>query len=67
MALARNLTIRANGAIDYDPNGQFEDLAAGATASDAFTYTIVDDQGAQATATVNFTINGLNDAPIARR
>ncbi|MDF1754813.1 MAG: autotransporter-associated beta strand repeat-containing protein [Verrucomicrobiales bacterium] len=55
----------ANGIINYDPNGQFESLAPGETATDTFTYTIVDDNGATDTATVTVTINGQNDAPTA--
>jgi len=34
------LTVNADGSYDYDPNGQFENLASGATATDTFTYTI---------------------------
>src|SRR5690606_14261511 len=49
----------------YDPNGQFESLAQGDTATDTFTYTIEDSQGAQSTATVTVTVTGANDAPVA--
>ena len=60
------LTMNANGTFDYDPNGQFESLAVGQTASDTFTYTIDDGRGqpnSTGTATVTVTINGINDAP----
>ncbi len=51
--------------VDYDPNGQFESLAAGATAMDSFTYTIQDATGNMMAATVNVTITGVNDDPVA--
>ena len=60
------LTINSGGSFDYNPNGQFENLAVGETASDTFTYTIDDGRGqpnSTDTATVTVTINGVNDAP----
>ncbi|QSJ14991.1 FG-GAP repeat protein [Nostoc sp. UHCC 0702] len=57
------LTLNSNGTFNYNPNGQFESLAVGATATDSFTYTISDGNGGTSTATVNLTINGVNDAP----
>jgi len=59
------LTVGANGSADYDPNGQFEALAAGDTATDTFTYTVDDGNGGADTATVTVTIDGVNDAPLA--
>ena len=59
-------TVTNNGTdVTYDPNGQFESLAAGATATDAFTYTVSDGNGGTDTATVTVTIHGQNDPPIA--
>ncbi len=58
------LTLNANGTFAYNPNAQFESLAVGATANDSFTYTITDGS-LTSTATVNLTINGVNDAPVA--
>ncbi|MBD2410350.1 putative Ig domain-containing protein [Nostoc calcicola FACHB-3891] len=56
------LTLNANGTFNYNPNGQFESLGVGATASDSFTYTASDNgKGGTSTATVNLTINGVND------
>ena len=63
------LTMNAGGTFDYDPNGQFENLGVGETATDTFTYTIDDGQGqpnSTDTATVTVTINGVNDQPIAQ-
>ncbi|MBH8564824.1 cadherin-like domain-containing protein [Nostoc sp. CENA67] len=57
------LTLNSNGTFAYNPNGQFESLGVGATANDSFTYTISDGSGGTSTATVNLTINGVNDAP----
>jgi VCBS repeat-containing protein len=51
------------GDVTYDPNGQFEALAAGEMATDAFGYTIGDGDGDTASATVIMTINGQNDVP----
>ena len=59
------LVIRSDGTFDYDPTAAFGSLAEGALDFDGFAYTIVDVQGAPANATVNFAINGLNDAPAA--
>jgi len=51
--------------VGYDPNGQFEYLDQGESATDTFTYTLADGQGGTDTATVTVTVTGLNDAPIA--
>ncbi|MFN6487862.1 Ig-like domain-containing protein [Nostoc sp. DedQUE02] len=58
------LTLNANNTFDYNPNGQFESLGTGQTAGDSFNYTI-SDGSLTSTATVNLTINGVNDAPVA--
>ncbi|MBI2421795.1 MAG: tandem-95 repeat protein [Candidatus Hydrogenedentes bacterium] len=58
------LTLNSNGAFAYDPNGQFETLAAGAMDSDTFAYTLSDGTCTD-TATVTLTINGANDCPTA--
>ncbi len=55
--------------IIYNPNGQFESLNAGETATDIFTYTVSDGNGLNDTATVTVTINGVdevinNQAPV---
>ncbi len=52
-----------DGLITYNPNGQFEYLAVGETATDTFSYTATDNNGAMSTAAVNVTITGVNDAP----
>ena len=52
-----------NGSLTYDPDGQFEYLPAGNSATDSFNYTISDGNGGSDTAIVTITINGSNDAP----
>jgi VCBS repeat-containing protein len=47
----------------YDPNGQFETLAAGESTVDTFSYMVSDGQGGEDTATVTVTVTGVNDAP----
>ncbi len=64
MASGALLTLNADGSYSYDPNGAFEGLAAGASTTDGFTYTIEDSGGLSSTATVTITINGVNDAPV---
>ena len=51
-------SINPNGTILYTPNPNFN-------GTDSFTYTISDDQGGSATATVNVTVTAVNDPPIA--
>jgi VCBS repeat-containing protein len=51
--------------VTYDPNGQFDTLDSGETASDTFTYTVSDSQGGTDTATVTITVTGVNDGPVA--
>ena len=60
-----NVTVAADGTYTYDPNGQYESLAAGDSALDTFTYTLSDGSLTDV-AIVSVTINGVNDAPIAR-
>ncbi len=57
------VTVNANGTFSYDPNGQFENLDNGDTATDTFTYTIDDGNGGTDTATVTVTITGITDNP----
>ncbi|MBR0869030.1 tandem-95 repeat protein [Bradyrhizobium tropiciagri] len=54
-----------NGTFSYDPNGKFESLKAGATATDVFHYAVTDGSGATSTQTATVTITGQNDAPVA--
>ncbi len=49
----------------YSTGNAFDSLAAGATATDSFAYTVSDGNGATETATVTVTVTGVNDAPVA--
>ncbi|MDB5557561.1 MAG: hypothetical protein JWQ36_495, partial [Enterovirga sp.] len=60
------LTINRDGGYTYLANGAAaQALAAGATAEDAFIYTIQDGHGATSSATLSFTVTGANDGPQA--
>ncbi len=50
------VTDNEDGTFSYDPNGQFEQLNDGETATDSFAYTINDGNGGTDTATVDVTI-----------
>ena len=49
----------------YLPGTVFDSLNPGETAADQFSYAISDGRGGESTASVNITINGENDAPVA--
>ncbi|MCF2146774.1 Ig-like domain-containing protein [Desmonostoc muscorum LEGE 12446] len=56
------VTLNADGSLTYDPNASFESLDVGESATDSFTYT-TNNGSLTDTASVNLTINGVNDAP----
>jgi len=60
-----SVTDNGDGTFDYDPNGAFEGLLDGETATDTFDYTVTDGFGATSTETVTITITGQNDGPVA--
>src|SRR5262249_5669884 len=60
------LTVNGDGSYQYDPNGKFESLKQGATATDSFNYTMADGSGATSSASVTITIQGANDPPVAK-
>jgi VCBS repeat-containing protein len=53
-----------DGTFTYNPNGKFEALNVGQSATDSFTYTISDEDGGTSTAKVTVTINGVNEGLI---
>ncbi len=61
------ITINADGTYSYDPNGQFEALNTGETATDAVTFDISDGTHT-ITRTLDITIDGVDDnhAPVAQ-
>lgn len=64
-ATAGLVTNNGDGTFDYDPDGLFESLAAGETATDTFSYSIDDGFGGLATAMASLTVVGQNDDPVA--
>ncbi len=56
-----------DGTYTYDPNGQFPQLGEGDTVTDHFMYHVSDGEGGTATAEVEITIEGLNEAPTVFR
>ncbi len=57
------VTDNGDGTFSYDPNGQFDYLAQGGSATDTFTYSVSDGNGGTDTATVTITVSGINDSP----
>ncbi|MBL4603036.1 MAG: cadherin-like domain-containing protein, partial [Emcibacteraceae bacterium] len=53
-----SITIAADGEYTYTPDENYN-------GSDSFEYTIVDDDGAESTATLDLTIDDINDGPVA--
>ena len=51
-------SVNPDGTVSYAPNPDFN-------GSDSFDYTVEDEAGNQATATVSVTMNAVNDAPVA--
>lgn len=58
LASGATVTIAADGTYTYDTNGAFDGLVDGEQATDSFEYTITDNNGATATATVSLRIDG---------
>ncbi|MGY4197808.1 Ig-like domain-containing protein [Bradyrhizobium sp. USDA 4520] len=59
------VTDNNDGTFTYDPNGKFESLGLGETATDTFTYTVTDNHGASSTTVATVTVHGENDIPDA--
>ncbi len=59
------VTINPDGTVTYTPGPSFDDLAVGESRTDSYTYTVTTAAGNTETATVNITVNGVNDAPVA--
>ena len=59
-----SVSINSNGTIHYDPNGQFQGLTQGQTATDSFTFEAFDGFQDSAPETVTVTITGVNDQPV---
>lgn len=66
-ALGAVVLVDTNGSLSYDPSAALalQQLAEGTTTTDTFSYTIADLAGATSTATVQVTVTGVNDKPVA--
>ncbi|MEM1265475.1 MAG: Ig-like domain-containing protein, partial [Pseudomonadota bacterium] len=51
-------TVNASGTVDFDADGDFDDLLIGQTAITTFTYTIDDGRGGAGLATISITVEG---------
>jgi VCBS repeat-containing protein len=65
LPLGGTVRIGADGSLAFDASGVFAGLAAGDHVDQEIAYTIADDHGATATATVRLRVEGANDAPVA--
>lgn len=67
LASGATVLINANGDISYDPSTipNYQSLAVGETIVDTLNYTISDGHGGTSNATVNVTVVGQNDGPVA--
>ncbi|MBS0560776.1 MAG: tandem-95 repeat protein, partial [Proteobacteria bacterium] len=55
----------APNGFNYAPNGAFNYLSAGETATDTLHYTVSDNHGATSTGVMTITVSGVNKAPVA--
>ncbi|MEM7312225.1 MAG: Ig-like domain-containing protein [Planctomycetota bacterium] len=60
------LTNNGDGTFTFDPNGDFETLAADELELISFTYEIEDEFGETSQAQVNIQVTGANDAPVVQ-
>ncbi len=60
------LTVGNNGDVRYETNRRFNELAAGSSFEDGFTYTVQDADGGTAVGTVTIVVEGENDPPEAQ-
>jgi Ca2+-binding RTX toxin-like protein len=58
------IIINADGTVDFDANGEFDDLGLNDTKDTSVTYTIIDENGGMSTATATFTVTGINNGTV---
>ncbi|MBF0321926.1 MAG: cadherin-like domain-containing protein, partial [Magnetococcales bacterium] len=61
--LLGKIAVGSDGTLTYQPDGRFDHLNPGETATETFSYTVANSHGLVATAPVVVTITGENDAP----
>ncbi|SMX49844.1 hypothetical protein PEV8663_04356 [Pelagimonas varians] len=62
-ASGATLSLNGDGTVKYVAGSVFDSLAEGETAVDTLTYTVQDEYGATAQATISVTVTGTNEAP----
>ncbi|MFO1152087.1 MAG: Ig-like domain-containing protein [Rhodospirillales bacterium] len=65
LASGASVALKANGILEYNPDGHFNHLSPGQSTVETVTYTVRDQLGAESTAVVHFTIVGHSDRPVA--
>ncbi|MGV6819620.1 MAG: Ig-like domain-containing protein, partial [Parvularcula sp.] len=60
-----SITDNGNGTVSYAAGNAFDSLAVGESRTEAFNYMIEDPDGLMDFATIEVTVNGLNDLPVA--
>ncbi|MFP6753002.1 MAG: Ig-like domain-containing protein, partial [Pirellulaceae bacterium] len=63
-ALGGTATFDANGRLHYVPPESLQALSSGTSIKDSGSYTVNDGLGTTSTATVEITVNGVNNAPV---
>jgi VCBS repeat-containing protein len=63
-ANGNSVSMDDDGNVVVGLRNNYQGLGAGQSVTDSFTYTVTDTAGAVSTATVNLTIEGVNDAPV---
>lgn len=58
------VTTQSEGRLTYDPRGLLASIAGGVVETDTFEYTVEDELGLSASATVSIEVTGVNDAPL---
>ncbi len=57
--------VNSDGTYTFDPETDFQDLAAGETRDVTFVYEVTDNHSATSRETITITVTGTNDAPVA--
>ncbi|PQO25491.1 hypothetical protein C5Y96_24435 [Blastopirellula marina] len=66
LASGATIVINADGSLSFDPTGKYAGLAEGESATETVAYTTSDAVAGTASADVEITVSGVNDAPVAQ-